>query len=137
MRCELVEQVRNFTGQARAHDDVVDAGKHGPVCRRWSRHLDLFQIVDSHRAVMAFLGEPHLDKVSEHGQLLGLRRLLDGELVHRGVRGTLLAASGQVVLGDRAVGDRWHGERGQGPTHVAARVSVLKPACEHHVQADA
>ncbi len=131
---EPVEQLRDVSRDAGAHEHDVDTGEHRAVGAVRRRHLDLLEVVHADDAVVALLGEEDLDEVGDDGEPLRAQRRRERR-PRGGEVGLALgpAALDEVVL-EHLVGHRRHGERGEGAAQVAGGVAVLQAAREHDVE---
>src|ERR1035437_8753153 len=98
------------------------------------RKLDLFEIVDSDRVVVALPGQPNLDEVGHQAQFPDLA----GTVLHYQPQG-LVRLSGTLATGDiKPVPDAFgHGrkrEMVEGPAHVATGIAVLQAAGQNLVE---
>ena len=69
MAGQAIEHARHAERNAGAHQHVVDAGEHRAVERRQVRHLDLLEIVDADRILVAFARQPDFDEVGDDAEL--------------------------------------------------------------------
>ena len=131
---ELVEQVGQVARDAGADEHGVHPREHRAVDGVGHRHLDLLQVVDADQPVVPLLGQPHLDEVGQHRQLLDAAALAQAQPRHRRVRHAGRPSAGPQVTSQDALDDRRHGERGHRATDRPVEVTVLEPPGQHQVQ---
>ena len=135
MQDEAVEDAGDADRDAGAHEDGRHAGEHRAVDRRQDRQLDLLEVVDADGPVVPLTREEDLDEVRDDAELDelagGPRARVHGNRAVGSVLG--LSALDEVLLEDapRHLRER---ERGDRAAHVTARVAVLEPARQDHVE---
>ena len=127
---QVVENAGERHRDARTDHHVVDAGEHRPIDRSEVGDLDLLQVVDADGAVVAFLGQEHLDEVGGHHQVLGHPTHLDRGHRFGLVPGIWRLAACDVVLLQNPLGDARYRERLEGTALAAIEVAVPEPAVQ-------
>ena len=98
------------------------------------RNLNFFEIIDSHRILVAFTGEKYFDKVCYYAKLLQFTRAVFR--VHRQslVGSALRLAPTDVIGPPDALGHLGERKMIEAAAHVAAGVAFLKAPGENQVQ---
>ena len=99
---EMVENGRHLHGDARAHQDDINAGQHRAI-ERWQRlHLDLGQQVQADRTRMALFGEVDFGETARDAELVE-RRVVSEAWHHGGQEGRTgpCATLDEIAVEDR------------------------------------
>ena len=131
---ELVEQVRQVARDPGTHEDDVHPREHRAVRGRRRGELDLLQVVDADRILMTLLGQPDLDEVREHHELLDRPTGAQAHRRHGLVRRPGGTALGAEVAAQHPRDEALDGEGRQGTADGTVPVAVLQPARQHQVE---
>ena len=122
---------------AGAHQHVVHSGQHRAVDRVGGRQLELLEVVDADRPVVALLRQPDLGEVGDHGELTQRRRRLDPTEWHAAVARALSPSTRREPPVEHAGRQRRDGEVCVGATQVTTVVTVTQTAGMHDIESGA
>ena len=134
---QRADDAGDLGGVARADQDVVDAGEHGPEQAEGQGDLDLAQEVDPHRTRVLLLGQPDLAEGTHDSQLLQGDRGRDREARDGPERLVVGLAAVDVVLLHDPQRHRRDREGGQRPAHVPTGIAAHQAPGAHHVEGGA
>ena len=131
---EIGEQARYLDRDAGAHQHVVHSGQHRAVDRVGGRQLELLEVVDADRPVVALLRQPDLGEVGDHGELTQRRRRLDPTEWHTAIARALRPSTRREPPVEHAGRQRRNREVCVGATQVTTVVAVTQTAGMHDIE---
>ena len=133
----LVQYTGNGKGDPGAHQHGIDPGKDRPEEGRQCRQLDLFEVIDAHHPVMAFLGQEYLCKIGHdhhfHHEPFHPDRGSGNQF--EGLLGRFAARDEKGI--QNTLSRVLPGEMRQCPPDISVEISQLKAPCDHRIDGGA